>query len=256
MSRQIKVNGVIIGANVIEPSKLTPQQDAVKDKKLYVAYFCDKPDFIEIELPKNGDLSDITQEEILTAAKWMKDQLGANYDRYRCMEVVAWKPECSGNLGFYLKSGFGKLKCVPKDAMDAIQNWMNAHYQNCKPANGAPANNGNTAGNGTSNNTGSSGNTGATGNTGSTGNTGATGNTGSTGNTGATGNTGTTGNSGTTGNTGNTAGNRNSGGNNSGNATPANTGAQPTQAEIDAANGAALFRKYYAQMSAAAHHSN
>ena len=118
MSRQIKTNGVVIGANVIEPSKLTPQQDAVKDRKLYVAYFYDKPDFIEIELPENGDLSDITQEEIRsvgfeaadyeeTAARYNPQTLQYGYNTMPDGEEIYYIPNPA--LGLWInREAFGE----------------------------------------------------------------------------------------------------------------------------------------------------
>ena len=274
--KKILESGVVIDTKVIAPAKLTPAQDAQKEQKLFVSYFKDdarRTDVVVIELPTNGNIDEVTQPEVLAAAKWMKKILSDNHGKYRCFEVVQWEPRLSGNLGFYLKPGLVKLKSVPQDTLDTIQAWLNTWYPQAKPANGAPANNSNApaapAGNG--NAPANNGNTPAgNGNAPATpaGNGNAPAAPANNGNTPAGNGNAPAGNGNTPAgnapaaptNNGNApAGNRNSGGNNGGGAsTPANTGAQPlpSQTEIDAAFGAALFRNLYAQMRNSSCNSN
>jgi hypothetical protein len=277
----VRLGGIVIGKEVIATSNLTPAQNAIGPKKLYVSIRVDNdtknpmrnPDCIAIELPTDGDLSEITQDEVATAAKWIKDQIKLLHVDYRKIVKATWSQGCEGNLGFYLKHGLLKLKQVPQCVYTDIQDWLNTTYPKAKPASGsaptatttaAPA--AATTANATAGNTGNAGNTSNTGNTGTpAGNTGNTGtsvnnrnsgcnNNGNGGTPANTGNTGNANNGAPTGNTGAPA--RNAPAGNTTTPASANTATQPTQAEIDAANGAALFRKYFAQMSAASQQHN
>ena len=272
----VRLGGIVIGKEVIATSNLTPAQNAIGPKKLYVSLRVDNdvknpmrnPDCIAIELPTDGDLSEITQDEVVTAAKWIKDQIKLLHVDYRKIVKATWSQGCEGNLGFYLKHGLLKLKQVPQCVYTDIQDWLNTTYPKAKPASGSAPTAATTA-NATAGNT---GNTSNAGNTSNTGNTGAsTSNTGNTGtpvnnrNSGCNnnGNGGTPANTGNTGNANNGAPTNNTGAparnapaGNTTTPAPANTATQPTQAEIDAANGAALFRKYFAQMSAASQQHN
>ena len=277
----VRLGGIVIGKEVIATSNLTPAQNAIGPKKLYVSIRVDNdvknpmrnPDCIAIELPTDGDLSEITQDEVVTAAKWIKDQIKLLHVDYRKIVKATWSQGCEGNLGFYMKHGLLKLKQVPQCVYTDIQDWLNTTYPKAKPASGsAPTATAAPAANATAGNTGNTGNTSNAGNTSNTGNTGTpAGNTGNTGtpvnnrNSGCNnnGNGGTPANTGNTGNANNGAPTNNTGAparnapaGNTTTPAPANTATQPTQAEIDAANGAALFRKYFAQMSAASQQHN
>ena len=273
MAMTVRLGGIVIGKEVIATSNLTPAQNAIGPKKLYVSLRVDNdtknpmrnPDCIAIELPTDGDLSEITQDEVVTAAKWIKDQIKLLHVDYRKIEKATWSQGCEGNLGFYLKHGLLKLKQVPQCVYTDIQDWLNATYPKAKPTSGSAPTAATTA-NATAGNTGNAGNTSNTGNTGtSAGNTGNTGtpagnrnsgcnNNGNGGTPANTGNTSNANNGATTGNTGAPASNTPAG--NTTTPAPANTATQPTQAEIDAANGAALFRTFYAKISAASQQHN
>ena len=280
----VRLGGIVIGKEVIATSNLTPAQNAIGPKKLYVSLRVDNdtknpmrnPDCIAIELPTDGDLSEITQDEVVTAAKWIKDQIKLLHVDYCRIEKATWSQGCEGNLGFYLEHGILKLKLkqVPQCVYTDIQDWLNATYPKAKSASGSAPTatpTANTAANNAGNTSAPTRNTPA-GNTSNAGNAGTpASNTGNTGTPVSNHNSGcnNNGNGGTPANTGNT-GNANNGAptNNTGaparnapagNTTtpaPANTATQPTQAEIDAANGAALFRTFYARLSAASQQHN